>query len=578
MKKLLFPVILAAVLITFLASCVKDDTYVPPTVGDSDIVLNEVMSKDPVTDLDWIELYNKSEAEADISGYLLNDAADPSGGYALPAGTKIAAKGYLVVHEADFIFGISSGGEDLSFGKPDGTVLDLTTVPASQADGTTYSRLPDGGEVWANGTIATPGAANIGDASTPSVSDIVYNIAPAAGEVIDVEITFASTETVSEVAVFYATGDAPVYNASNKLIGALGTGTATVTMTDLNVANEKVSFFVAITLDDASVYYYDKDNRNIELATISADPGLWETYTAVAGGVAAPIVNISFSPAPTAGDNILVGVDYSADIEITEARIYFAYGDAPAYLKANKISGEDDTSFTQDGVILNIGGLEVLDPTDGTTVLGNVGDAGAKISFYVRLQLVNGNEYYYDKDGTPILDTDDDGTDDGPSDDFKDDPTQWNTFTPKAAVSVTKFDFPANPSPTGDILLDIEYSSTETIEEARIYYAIGDSPVYIKDNKIKGEDDASFTQTGVTINMRDIDIIDADDVVVGTTSDPGAKISFYLRIATPTSEYYFALGSLAAIDDTKGGSIFDESDAFKADPTLWNVYNVQSSK
>lgn len=578
MKKLLFPIILAAVLTTLLASCVKDETYVPPTVGDSDIVLNEVMSKDPVTDLDWIELYNKSEVEADISGYLLNDAADPAGGYALPAGTKIAAKGYLVVHEADFIFGISSGGEDLSFGKPDGTLLDLTTVPASQADGTTYSRLPDGGEVWANGTVATPGAANIGDASTPSLSDVVYDVAPAAGETVEVVITYATTETVSEVAVFYATGDAPVYNASNKLVRVPGTGTATVTMTDLNVASQKVSFFVAITLDNSNVYYYDKNNRNVELATISADVSLWETYTAVAGGVAAPTVTMTFSPAPTAGDNILVGVDYSAEIEITEARIYFAYGDSPAYLKANKIKGEDDASFTQNGVTLNIGGLDVLDPGDETTVLGKVGDAGAKISFYVRLQLINGNEYYYDNNGDPILDTDDDGTDDGPSDAFKADPTQWNTFIPKEAVSVTKFDFPATPSPSGDILLDIEYSSTETIEEARIYFAIGDSPVYIKKNKIKGEDDASFTQTGVTINMKDVDVVDADGIVVGTTSDPGAKISFYLRVATPTSEYYYALGSLAAIDDTKGGSIFDESDAFKADPSLWNVYTVQSSK
>lgn len=576
MKKLLFPVILAAVLTTLLASCVKDDTYVPPTVGDSDIVLNEVMSKDPVTDLDWIELYNKSEVEADISGYLLNDAADPAGGYALPAGTKIASKGYLVVHEADFIFGISSGGEDLSFGKPDGTVLDLTTVPASQADGTTYSRLPDGGEVWANGTVATPGAANIGDASTPSLSDVVYNVAPAAGEVVDVVITFATTETVSEVAVFYATGDAPVYNASNKLAGTLGTGTATVTMTNLNVANQKVSFFVAITLDNSDVYYYDKDNRNVELATITADVSLWETYTAVAGGVAAPIVDITFSTAPTAGNNILVGVDYSAEIEITEARIYFAYGDSPAYLKANKISGEDDDSFTQDGVILNIGGLEVLDPVDETTVLGEIGDAGAKISFYVRLQLVNGNEYYYDKDGTPILDTDDDGSDDGPSDAFKDDPTQWNTFTPKDAVSVTSFTFPANPTSTDDINVVIEYNSTETILEARIYYAIGDTPVYIKANKISGEDDASFTQTGVTINMKNVDVVDGDDAVVGNTSDAGAKISFYLRIATATSEYYYTLNTLAAIDDSPGGSILDESDAFKADPTQWNVYNVQS--
>lgn len=450
-------VILAVLLTGMFTSCVKEDTYESPTVGDTDLVLNEIMSKDPVTDNDWIELYNKSEIEADISGYLINDDDDPSGGFVVPDGTTIASKGYYIVYEPELSVAISSGGEDVSFGKPDGTLLDLITCPASLADGSTFSRLPDGGDTWLNGTEASPGATNIGDPDTPSVAD--------------------------------------------------------------------------------------------------------------------PQLDLTFSTAPTAGDSILIEVDYSANLEITEARIYFAYGDSPAYLKGNKIKGEDDPSFTQTGVVVNMGGIDALDPVDGSTILGKIGDANAKISFYIRIALENGNEYYYGTDGIPILD---DGSDDVSSNNFKDDPTLWSAFTPKNAVVVTKFDFPTNPGSTDDIILDIEYSSLETIEEARIYYAIGDSPVYIKDNKIKGEDDASFTQTGVSINMKNIDIVDENDIVVSSTSDAGAKISFYLRIATATSEYYFALGNLAAIDDTPGGSILDESDAFQNDPTLWNIYNVQN--
>ncbi len=574
MKKLLLSVILATLLSGMFTSCVKDDTYEPLTVGDTDLVLNEIMSKDPVTDNDWIELYNKSEIEADISGYLINDDDDPSGGFVIPDGTIIASKGYYIVYEPELSVAISSGGEDVSFGKPDGTLLDLITCPASLADGSTFSRLPDGGDTWLNGTEASPGAANIGDPGTPIISGLEYDLTPAAGETVDVLVTFDATETVSEVAVFYASGDAPVYNVSNKLVGALGTGTATVTMTDLNVDGVKVSFFVAITLDNGSVYYYDKNNKSTVLATLSTDATLWNTYTPVAGGVAAPNLSVTFGVAPTAGDSILVQLDYSADIEITEARIYFASGDSPEYIKNNKVKGEDEASFTQSGVIINMAGADVED-ADGT-IVGSTSDPDVEISFFVRLALTNGNEYYYGSNGVPILDTDDDGTDDGPSDDFKADAALWNAFTPKDAVSVTKFDFPSNPGSTGDILVDIEYSSSETIEEARIYYAIGDTPVYIKNNKIKGEDDASFTQTGVSINMKDVAIEDADGNPNGTCSDAGAKISFYLRVATSTSEYYFALGEMAAINDSPGGSILDESDNFKDDPSLWNVYNVQS--
>ena len=216
-----------------------------------------------------------------------------------------------------------------------------------------------------------------------------------------------------------------------------------------------------------------------------------------------------------------------------------------------------------------------LDVEDaGGSIIGNTSD-GSKISFYVRIALENGNEYYYDKDGNVILDDTSIVTDDAASDDFKADPTLWNTYTPKDAVSVTKFDFPSNPTSTDDINVVIEYSSAEAIVEARIYYALGDTPEYIKDNKVKGEDDASFTQTGVTINMKNLDVVDANGNSVGTTSDSGKKVSFYLRIATSTSEYYYDNTGKLYVDDTPSGGATDESDAFKADPTLWNVYNVQ---
>jgi len=567
--------LLISVVAIFFASCVQDVTKPDPVVEDGDIVLNEIFSKhpDPTVEGDWVELYNMGEADADISGYLINDAAEPAGGFAIPEGTIILSKGYYVVYQPELSISISSGGEDVSLGTPDATLIDYVFCPPSQADGTSFSKIPDGGDTWLNGTEATPNAPNIGDASIPSIF-VDYNVAPAAGEPIELVVDFTTSATVSEVAVFYASGDAPEYNESNKLTGEIGLDTAVVVMTDLNVAGEKVSFFVAVTLDGGDVYYYDKVNKETELATLTADVTLWNAYTPISGSVSAPTLALVYSATPTEGYET-VALEYAAEIEITEARIYFAAGDAPEYIKGNKIKGESVDSFAQTGVIIDMSNLDVED-ADGN-VVGNSSDSGVKISFYVRIALANGFEFYYDKDGNVIPDDGSTDTDDGLSDDFKADPSLWNTFTNKAPVTVSSFTYPATPAATEDINLVLEYASDEEILEVRIYFAAGDAPEYIKGNKIKGENDESFTQTGVTINMKDVDVEDADGNVVGTTSDSGVKISFYARIATETSEYYFvsADGVIMAVDDSPADGAFDSSDAFKGDPSLWVSYTVQ---
>lgn len=573
MKNLFY---LMVVSLMIFASCVDDEEYEPPTAETGDVVLNEIMSKDPVTDLDWIELYNKSDVEVDISGFLVNDKTTPDGGYEIPAGTKIAANGFFVLNEGeDFTFGISSGGEDVSLGDADGKLIDQVFCPASQQDGTSFSRVPDGGDIWLNGTEATPDAPNVGDASIPSIS-IDYNEFPTAEETVEVEVEFTTTETVNEVAVYYATGDNPVFNADNKITGTIDANIAVVTMTDLNVVDELVSFFVAVALDNGETYYYDKNNAVTEFDIIKDDASLWNTYTTISGSVPAPTLALTFSETPTEGYEA-VELEYSAEIEITEARIYFAAGDNPEYIKANKVKGEDDASFTQTGVTISMANVDVEDANGD--IVGTTSDPGVMISFYVRIQLANGTEYYYDKEGNVIVDDEANGGDPTDADNFKDDPTRWNTYTNKPAATLSTFDFPSNPTSTDDINVVLEYASDEEIEEVRIYFAHSDYLQYVKANKIKGEDDASFTQTGVTINMANTDVEDENGDVIGTTSDPGATISFYVRIGTATSEYYYVTDgteiSMLAVDDSPADGAYDSSDAFKDDPTLWVTYTVQ---
>ena len=574
MKKLYFLMVAATMI---FSGCVKDDVYVPPTPEAGDVVLNEIKSKGPVDDdFDFVELYNKGEVEVDISGYLINDAADPLGGFVIPAGTKIAPKGYYDVHQPELTIAVSSGGEDVSLGDPEGTLLDLVSCPASQADGLSYSRIPDGGDVWLNGTEATPGAANIGEIGAVTLT-VEYPSAPAAGTDVVVDVAFVTSETVTEVAAFYATGDVPVYNAANKLVGVIDGTTAAIAMTDLNVLDEKVSFFVALTLGSGDVMYFDNVAGDVALDVISADPSSWDSYIPSS----APTLDlVGFSATPTMGYEA-INLEYLSGIEVTEARVYFAYGDSPEYIKANKIKGEDVINdpaeagdFTQTGVTISMANVDVVDADDA--VIATTSDGG-KISFYVRLALANGNEYYFGSDGVAILD---DGVDGTASDAFKADPTKWNTYTNKAAATLTTFDFPATPAATDDINVVLAYASGEEILEARIYYA-GSEGLYVKPNKIKGEDETSFTQTGVTINMRDQVVLKSDEITEdGTTSTTGATIKFYLRVATATSEYYFSKDDLGAIvmlavDDSPADGAYDSSDAFKDDSSLWVSYTVQ---
>ena len=67
-----------------------------------DVVINEVLSRTSAPAVDEIELHNTTGADVDVSGWLLSDSSSDYGKFAIPAGTVIAAGGYLVLDENDF--------------------------------------------------------------------------------------------------------------------------------------------------------------------------------------------------------------------------------------------------------------------------------------------------------------------------------------------------------------------------------------------------------------------------------------------------------------------------------------------
>ncbi|MDD3320799.1 MAG: CotH kinase family protein [Paludibacter sp.] len=130
----------------------------------SDIVINEVFSKGTSTDPDWVEIYNNSSSNIDISGYKIYDSGGNSGSKPkkeFPSGSVVAAKGFLVIvtdDDEDSGFGLSASGEKIWLENSESTVIDSVTYEAHTAENS-YARIPDGGD-WSLSTTVTRGYSN----------------------------------------------------------------------------------------------------------------------------------------------------------------------------------------------------------------------------------------------------------------------------------------------------------------------------------------------------------------------------------------------------------------------------------
>lgn len=167
MKTKLF-IIMLSIAGIFISGCVKDELYVDNTPPSSDVplVINEVMSNMGDPNPDWIEIYNTSDAEIDISGFGVYDKPDAQ--FTFAAGTKIGPHSYFVIvcdktlatAEPDKYanFGISSGGETVYLVDAADAIIDEVDVPAMPLS-ISWARIPDGGDVWQNSN-PTKGMAN----------------------------------------------------------------------------------------------------------------------------------------------------------------------------------------------------------------------------------------------------------------------------------------------------------------------------------------------------------------------------------------------------------------------------------
>jgi hypothetical protein len=535
MKNIKYLIVMLIALIATV-SCVEDDIIernTPPVIG-SVLKLNEIMSKDVNDGPDWIEVYNSGDVDMDISGYFLNDKDVADGGFAIPNGTIIKTNGFYVVDENESGIKVSSGGEDVSLSKPDKTVIDFTRTPdMSQNVGLTWAREIDGDGEWMISN-ATKGSSN---GSAENVPPIIS--AEPLTEFMDVYSVLASD----------ADGIATV-----KLVQMINGGVQSIEMALVNneykvtvprgLVGDIVKYYVVAT-DNSGLKSYYPENGNNEPAEFTVAGGLEELK--IEGEEAGFRGEVTFTASPY----------YPGQVD--EVRLY--------YLLPGEM--QDDINDDKTKVVLTQGG----DNYTGVIPAQNTDDV---IRYYLRVEYIDGTKTYYplEEDGS---DFDHDQGTTWPSyivEEKNFDPVvdQTVTYTDGPLTSVV---FPTNPVPGTDTNVVLTYASAENIDEARIYFDVRDMPAYVKANKVKGENDASFTQTGVTINLANIDAEDENGDLSGNTSVTGTKIIFYVRIATASAEYYYGNDGSMYLDDTPGGGTTDESDAFKADTSLWNVLNVQ---
>lgn len=121
------------------------------------VMLSEVMPNPTGDDVEgeWIELYNPG-ADADLTGWILDDAEGGSNPYVFPEGTTATAGGYLTVPRPSSKLALNNDEDSVRLFAPDGTLVDSADY-ADAKEGEAFAR---GAEGWSWTATPTPGSAN----------------------------------------------------------------------------------------------------------------------------------------------------------------------------------------------------------------------------------------------------------------------------------------------------------------------------------------------------------------------------------------------------------------------------------
>lgn len=147
------------------------------------IVINEVYTfsnQSIIEDLDWIELYNTTDAVISVGGLLLWESGGSAESWAIPAGKTIPAKGYLLIESDKYklhndtvnypMWGLSKGPDEyVVLTDAQMNRIDSVACPSLNAN-ESYGRITDGAAKWQIFAQYTKGTANMGSARPEQVN------------------------------------------------------------------------------------------------------------------------------------------------------------------------------------------------------------------------------------------------------------------------------------------------------------------------------------------------------------------------------------------------------------------------
>lgn len=128
---------------------------VPDLPSPGTVILSEIFPN-PIDEADeWVELFNGSDEEIPLAGWILADAVKE---YAFPDGTRIGGNGFLVIPRSESGLALNNGSETVTLLMPNNTASDSYEYPKTVEE-SSWARNETGNFELTD--IPTPGEANL---------------------------------------------------------------------------------------------------------------------------------------------------------------------------------------------------------------------------------------------------------------------------------------------------------------------------------------------------------------------------------------------------------------------------------
>jgi hypothetical protein len=132
--------------------------------SSKNIIFNEILPSPngPDEKEEWIEIFNQSDSEIDLSGWKVTDTDGKTKTYIFPKGTKIQVNGFLLLLRPNTKITLNNDGDGLKLIQPDGKIEDEVIYKKAH-QGQSFNRTVSGsGEInWVWSSTLSPGSPNI---------------------------------------------------------------------------------------------------------------------------------------------------------------------------------------------------------------------------------------------------------------------------------------------------------------------------------------------------------------------------------------------------------------------------------